>query len=239
MQDSRTDELVRKVKILRELQKREKKKLFYRLFPDEGPLRRELYKKHTEFFRAGAIHRERLFMAANQVGKTLGGGYETACHTTGIYPHWWEGKRFDRPIHALAAGDTGQTTRDIIQTKLLGGLWNSDDWGTGIIPGDCLDCKPTLKSGISNAYEEIKIKHVSGGYSTLKLRSYDQGRKIFQGVQLDLFWPDEEVPKDVYDEGLIRTITTDGIVIMTFTPLQGLTELVTSFMSDMHEQVPV
>jgi hypothetical protein len=28
-------------------------------YPDDGPLRRELYPKHLEFFRAGIEHRER------------------------------------------------------------------------------------------------------------------------------------------------------------------------------------
>lgn len=233
------EQLVLKAKLLRELRKRERQRKFYRMFPDEGPFRRELYPKQLELFKAGAIHRERLFMAGNRVGKTEGGGYEVAAHLTGLYPDWWEGKRFDHAIVALAAGDTGQTTRDIIQTKMLGGLWDSDEWGTGIIPGATLDVKPVLKQGISGAYEEIKVKHVSGDYSTFKLRSYDQGRRIFQGIELDLFWPDEEIPKDVYDEGLMRTLTTKGITLMTFTPLNGLTELVMSFMASMDEQEPI
>ena len=122
---------------------------------------------------------------------------------------------------------------------MLGGLWDTEEWGTGIIPAEYMDIKPMLKQGISQAYEEIKIKHVSGDYSVFKLRSYDQGRRIFQGFELDLFWPDEEIPKDVYDEGLVRTMTTNGITIMTFTPLNGLTELVLSFMESMKDQRPV
>ena len=55
--------------------------LFY---PDTGPIRRSLYRKHLEFFRAGRTYRERCFMAANRVGKTEGaGGYEMTCHLTG------------------------------------------------------------------------------------------------------------------------------------------------------------
>ena len=93
-------------------------------YPDDGPLRRELYPKHLEFFRAGIEHRERCFLAANRVGKTEGvGGYELTCHLTGEYPDWWEGRTFDQPIEAWAAGDTSQTVRDIIQAKLLGPDW--------------------------------------------------------------------------------------------------------------------
>jgi hypothetical protein len=35
-------------------------------------------------------------MAANRVGKTVVGAYETTVHMTGEYPAWWEGRRFDR-----------------------------------------------------------------------------------------------------------------------------------------------
>ena len=62
---------------------------------------RRKYARHLEFFEAGAKYRERCFMAANRVGKTFGaGGYETTCHLTGDYPHWWGGRRFDQPPEA-------------------------------------------------------------------------------------------------------------------------------------------
>lgn len=223
---------------LEEKARRRKYNLIRELFPDEGPFRRELYAKHMEFFRAGASHKERLLLSGNRVGKTIAGGAEMTYHLTGDYPHWWEGKTFDKPINALAAGDTSQTTRDIIQTKLLGGLWGTDDFGSGLIPRDKLG-KPTPARGVANLYEEINVNHASGGTSRLMLRSYDQGRRIFQGTEQDLVWLDEEVPKDVYDEALIRTMTTRGIVMMTFTPLSGLTELVVSFLESRHEQDPL
>ena len=90
-------------------------------YPEKGPLRRELYPKHMAYFAAGRHHRERLFLAGNRCGKTEGvGAYEMAVHLTGRYPSWWQGRRFDHAIHAWAAGDTNQTTRDILQAKLLG-----------------------------------------------------------------------------------------------------------------------
>lgn len=90
------------------------------MYPETGALRRQLYPKHMAFFRAGVEHQERCMMAANRVGKTYGvGGYETVLHLTGRYPDWWEGRRFDHPIEAWAAGDTGETTRDIVQSVLL------------------------------------------------------------------------------------------------------------------------
>ena len=39
-------------------------------YPETGPLRRELYPRHMEFFAAGARHNERLFLGRNRVGKS-------------------------------------------------------------------------------------------------------------------------------------------------------------------------
>lgn len=207
-----------------ERRKRNKLATYY---PDTGPLRRELYVKHLEFFQAGADNRERLFMAANRVGKTEGvGGYETTLHLTGKYPDWWPGRRWDRPINAIAAGDTGKTTRDIIQRKLLGPHGN---FGTGLIPGDDL-LRTTAKSGVADAVDTVRVRHASGGNSTLVFRSYDQRREAFQGDEQDVIWLDEEPPMAIYGECLIRTMTTNGVVMVTFTPLNGWSEVVKAFL---------
>ena len=80
--------------LLEEKNYRESGRKLWTYFKDEGDLRRELYKKHLEFFEAGARYKERLVMAGNRVGKTESiGGYETALHLTGQYPNWWVGRR--------------------------------------------------------------------------------------------------------------------------------------------------
>ena len=199
-------------------------------YQDDGELRRELYPKHLEFFRAGREHRECLMLAANRVGKTEGiGGYELTLHLTGKYPHWWEGRRFEHPISAWAAGDTGKTVRDIIQLKLLGPVGN---FGTGLIPGASIVGKPAAKQGLSDAIEIIKVKHDAGGTSICTLKSYDQGREAFQGTEQHVVWLDEEPPMSIYTECLMRTMTTDGLVMLTFTPLLGMSEVVLSFLQD-------
>lgn len=209
-----------------ELDRRARNKIS-RYYPDEGPLRRELYRKHLEFFAAGLHHRERCFMAANRVGKTEGcGAYETTLHLTGQYPDWWPGKRFDRGIKAWAAGDTSKTVREIIQEKLLG---KPGEHGTGMIPGDLIIHK-TTKQGISDAIDTVYVKHVSGLRSMVVLKSYDQRREAFQGSEQDVIWLDEEPPQDIYTECLMRTMTTGGLVYVTFTPLQGLSDVVLSFL---------
>lgn len=215
------------VALLEEKQRREKTRKIWSYFPDAGPLRRELYPKHLEFFRVGRDKRVRLALCANRTGKTTTmGGYEVACHLTGIYPPWWEGRRFSKPVRVWAAGDTAKTTRDAIQEKMIG-PW--DDRGTGLILGDCLGTV-SPKQGIANAAEIVQVKHVSGGNSTLVFKSFDQRREAFQGTEQDIIWLDEECPQDIYEESLTRTLTNNGMVILTFTPLQGLTPLIEGFL---------
>lgn len=237
---SNRESLERLAGLLAEHNKRTSRRKFYTLFPDEDTTQpdgsvihaRDKYKKHLEFFDIGAGRRERCFMAANRVGKTVAGSYEVSCHLTGLYPAWWTGKRFKSPTRGWAAGKTNETTRDIVQATLLGEISYADGkgfTGTGIIPGERLG-KPTWKQGVADLADTVKVKHVSGGWSTLGLKSYQQGRGSFEGTAQHFIWLDEEPPLDVYGECLIRTATTNGIVMLTFTPLEGCSEVVLQFL---------
>lgn len=206
-----------------------------RLYPEKGALRRGLYAKHLQFFSAGSEHMERACIAANRVGKTWGiGGYETTLHLTGEYPDWWDGRRFDGPIDAWAAGDTSETTRDIVQLALFGQL---GQLGTGLIPAANIIGEPTKRAGVAGAIDTGRIKHKSGGISYLGLKSYDQGRKKFQGTAKHVIWLDEEPPEDVYDESLLRLMTTKGLMVCTFTPLSGLSKVALRFLPHMAPEV--
>jgi phage terminase large subunit-like protein len=216
------------LRLLEEKERRRRRNNIITFFPDEGPLRRDLYTKHIEFFAAGAGYRERLFLAANRVGKSVAGSYEMALHLTGRYPEWWQGRRFEHPVSAWAAGDTNETVRDIIQLELLGDI---SEPGTGMIPGDDI-VDTTRRPGVPDAIQTILVKHVTGGTSRLGLKSYDQKRKAFQGTAKHIIWLDEEPPQDVYAECLLRTMTTDGIILLTFTPLLGISDVVKSFLHD-------
>lgn len=204
------------------------------LFPDEGLYPRHKYPKHIEFFNAGAQYRERCFMAANRVGKTVAGAYETTAHLTGLYKPWWEGRKFSTAIDAWAAGDTNETTRDIIQKELFGEITWGDDGkkcfdGTGMVHRSKIG-RITWKSGVQDLADTVEVRHVTGRHSRLGLKSYDQGRRVFQGTAKGWIWLDEECPLDVYGECLYRTATTGGMVALTFTPLLGISETVLSFL---------
>jgi phage terminase large subunit-like protein len=183
--------------------------------------------KHRAFFDAGAKFKERIFLASNRTGKTIAGAYEMACHLTGEYPDWWEGKRFTGPIAAWAMGSTGRSTRDIVQKELLGPIGN---WGSGMLPKEKLGRWWALQ-GTPQGVDVIEVRHVSGGMSTLGFKNYEQDITSFYGWAGHVVWMDEEVPHDIYNECLLRTMTTGGIVYDTFTPLKGLTPFVVNFLA--------
>lgn len=190
------------------------------------------YPKQHKFHEAGAIYRERLFRAGNQLGKTVSGGFECAMHLTGIYPDWWTGRRFTSPVNGWASGVTGETTRDNPQRILLGQPGDPSAIGTGSIPGDLIIGDPTPSRGVANAVDSVRVRHITGGVSTVGFKSYEKGREKWQGPTLDFVWFDEEPPPDIYSEGLTRTNATGGIVWTTFTPLLGMSEVVRRFLTE-------
>ncbi len=218
------------LKALDELERRKDYAGHMRYFPDEGPYAYTKYKKHVEFLNYGATKRERVFMAGNRVGKSIAGGFEMACHLTGHYPHWWEGRRFLTATDCWASGDTGQTTRDIVQATMLG---DNADWGSGMIAKEAiLDIR--MRPGGGGAVDLVWVRHACGQVSKLGFKSYDQKRRAFQGTSRHAIWLDEEPPLEVYGECLMRTAKTGafpgGIVFVTFTPLMGITPFVQEFL---------
>lgn len=181
--------------------------------------------KHRAFFDAGADYNERLFLAANRIGKSVSGAFESACHATGLYPSWWKGKRFDKPTRGWVVGSTARATRDTGQKELIGPV---GAWGTGMIPKELFGQSWSL-AGVPQGIDIIQVKHVSGGWSTIGFKNYEQPLQAFFGTDLEWVWMDEECPQEHYNESLLRTMTTNGIIYVTFTPLKGLTPMVVKF----------
>ena len=170
-------------------------------------------------------------MAGNQLGKTWAGGYETAMHATGIYPDWWKGIRFEKPVKIWVGGETSELIRDTTQRILFGET--RQEWGTGTVPYNNID-KIYTKRGVNDAVDYAIINHANGGNSKIQFKTYDQGRSKWQGETLDFVWFDEEPPYNIYTEGLTRT--NRGYIgqcaFMTFTPLKGMSNTVNRFLSE-------
>jgi len=196
------------------------------------------YAKQIVFHTKGAADSERLFMAGNQLGKTLSGGAEWAMHLTGRYPDWWEGATFDKPVNFWASSVTGESTRDNPQRILVGPPTQTEAWGTGLIPQECLE-DHSRGMGTPNLLDSVTVKwggggDVQAGISNLTFKHYSQGREKWQGPTLDGVWWDEEPPLPIYTEGLTRTNNGQRgqFGMITFTPLLGMSEVVSMFLLD-------
>lgn len=233
LNDKSTEELVALAQALEELSDRKKYNKQAFLFPETGEFSRDKYIKHMIFFEAGAMYQERAIIAANRVGKTYCSLAEVSYHANGRYPKWWIGKRFKHPVKMWVVGKTHETTRDILQGGLLGSRY---DLGSGFIPKADL-VRTTTKPGVPDAIQDVYIKHytndVQDGESEINFKSYVQGVDAFMGTSIHVVALDEEPGNPaIYTECLTRTMTTKGIVICTFTPLEGLSETVLSFLPD-------
>lgn len=186
------------------------------------------YPKQIEFHAAGLTFRERLLMAANQSGKTWSAGAEVAMHLTGQYPTNWPGRYMRAANRWMAGSESAELTKKGLQRILLGNPEVESEWGTGMIPKDCI-LDVSRRAGVADAVASIVVKHQCGDPSTLQLNSYDQGRTKWQADTVDGVWFDEEPPMELYTEGLTRTNTTQGPVMMTFTPLLGQSAVVLRF----------
>lgn len=195
------------------------------------------YPKQREFIALGLTKQERLLFAGNQMGKSDCGAYETATHLTGLYPDDWPGRRWERPTKGWVCSESSSVSRIVAQTKLCGEPGVEDALGTGFIPADRFVRKPTLARGADgDTFGSMQIYHttngVEDGISIAEFKFYEQGRKKFQGRTIDFDWWDEEPPPDVYTEGNARWSATGGMSFMTFTPVEGLSDVVVRFLHD-------
>ena len=193
------------------------------------------YPKQKEFHDAGRFARERCLIASNQSGKSFSAGAEVAMHLTGRYPPDWGGLRFDKPGPWWVAGITAESTRDNPQRILLGRV---GQWGTGMIPKDAIVGDPTRNRSVADGVDTITVRHggggdVQAGQSTVQFKAYNQGMAKFAGETLQGAWCDEE-PEDygIYTEILTRTNVSMGPILLTFTPLLGVTKVVRRFIID-------
>ena len=212
--------------ILKEIKFREEGRMIFNHFSEESW---EGYDKHKEFFGAGSDFKFRLFLAGNRTGKTFAGLFELTCHLIGEYPEWWTGKRFTTGCDWWVLSPTLQSSIEIIQDQLLGEV---DNRGTGWIPRENLDfesMRECRKKGTSVGAMRVKSK--DGTWSTVTFISAEQGRAALQGTARSVY-VDEEVSMPVWSELITLTMTGSNVVISTFTPLSGLTDVVRSFLNE-------
>lgn len=157
---------------------------------------------------------------------------EVSIIACGRYPDWWTGFRSHDAARIWVCGESSEVVRETIQRLLLG---EAGYHGTGTIPKDAL-LEVVPARGTPELVDTIRVRHVSGGVSTIGLKSYSQGRERFQGSTITFCWCDEEPPSDVFFEILTRLNVTGGPLIMTFTPLLGMSGVVRRFLLEKSPQ---
>ena len=175
-----------------------------------GYNRGKRHKKHMAFHKCKK--RNRWVFGGNRSGKTECGAVECLWMLRGIHPY----RKNRRDAFGWAVSLSTQVQRDVAQAKILHYLPKS--WIAEIT---MLSGRRDSPSG--GVIDQIKIKNVFGGISTLGFKSCDQGREKFQGSSLDFVWFDEEPPRDVYEECLMRVMDKRGDIFGTMTPLKGKT----------------
>jgi len=196
---------------------------------------KSLYVWQRRFIASTAEYISSLLMAANRVGKTYTGCLVDSIHATGNYPDDWEGHRFDHAPLIWVLGYSGEKIRDLLQAPIVGN-YSMGSLEGGLIPTELIaDSLPMM--GTPRCVREVRVRHISGGISRIQFWSYSQGQHALMGDSVDWYHIDEE-PKDskIYPQVVTRTLTGDqgkgGRGILTFTPENGRTELVVSFMDN-------
>ncbi len=151
-----------------------------------------------------SLRREYAEMANPEYVSALVEKYRRIAHSAPSKPRIW------------VCSETYEVQRDVVQKELVG---DPDTLIGGWIPRAEVKGKPTYRH--SKVIDVMKLK--SG--ATIGFKSYDQGRKKFQGTSQTLIWFDEEPPEDIRDECRMRLMDVQGLEIGTLTPLSGLTHI--------------
>jgi phage terminase large subunit-like protein len=192
------------------------------------------YKYQSDFYEAGATKSHRLLMAANRIGKTFGGAVEVTYHATGVYPKWWTGLRYKTPVKIIVGGINTERVRDILQKELCGEPSDANAMGTGSIPAHLIIDK-VRRAGIPNAITSLIVRHVTGQNSKITFQSYESGKEAWMGDNAHMVWLDEEPPEEIYTQALRALVDLGGKLMMTFTPENGVTEIVRKYTQEILE----
>lgn len=182
--------------------------------------------KHLQFHNLGLNATERLFLAANRIGKTMACSLEVCMHLTGNYPDWWLGHRYDHPVNVWVGGITEKEI-NILERRYFDGDIGELPW---IHPSLVL-----YKNKTKHSYE---IQHATGGTSLITFKTYQQGRATWQGEKLHICHLDEEPPMDIFVEASMRLMSTSeshrGLMIVSATCLY-FSKFVQSFTEEVVE----
>ena len=145
----------------------------------------------------------RAIFGGNRSGKTEAGGAETAM--TATQSQRYRSRPMRKDVKILVGSESNEYNRDIIVPKLR-------KW----IPPSHIIKETRIQRGFLDFWS---LK--DGG--TIKFKNYEQEANKWAGDDYDEIWLDEEPPYDIYKECLLRIIDRGGSIVLTMTPIKGLT----------------
>lgn len=169
----------------------------------------KVHKKQIRFH--SSKKRNRWVFGGNRTGKSECGAVEVVWMALGIHPY-----RENRPnTKGWVVSLSTRVQKDVAQSKILSYL--EPRFIKEIIMQQGSSASP--ENGV---VDRIIVFNSFGGTSTIAFKSCEEGRDKFQGASLDYVWFDEEPPKEIYQECVMRVLDTKGDIFGTMTPLKGL-----------------
>lgn len=170
----------------------------------ENPLKySERHFKQSAFYKAPQSIRA-LFWG-NRVGKTEVGAMEVARYLLGEHEY----RDIEPPVEAWVICPSFDAQFETTQPKLL-----------RYIPEKSIVHRQHLRG---NILSQLMVK-TDRGISRVNFKSYEQGREKFQGAGKRIIWFDEEPPRDIFEECLVRQEAGQPLdIVLTMTPIKGMT----------------
>jgi phage terminase large subunit-like protein len=208
------------VELINELDRRRREeKLRYFYAPDKP-----VHVKQLQWHKCRK--RNKWALGGNRTGKTVGGALQAVIYSLGEnarkYIESWPDEckeayeslitRFSGHVEGWVVSLSNEVQRDVAQKEIL-------KW----LP-KCEIAEIKAREGKKDDPENAILDFIvlTNG-NIIGFKSCDQGRAKFQGTSKHWIWFDEEPPKEIYDECMMRTLDVKGDIFGTMTPLMGLT----------------
>jgi phage terminase large subunit-like protein len=206
--------------LIQERERRRKEEKLRYFYASDKPV----HQKQLEWHKCQK--RNKWTLSGNRTGKTVAGAIEMVVSMLGQsarrYLESWPEEirieydpmmtRFTGKSEAWVVSLSNEVQRDVAQKELLKWL------PLGEIAS--INAREGKRDDPENAVLDFIV--LKNG-NIIGFKSVDQGRAKFQGTSKKLIWFDEEPPKEIYDECMMRTLDCQGHIIGTMTPLLGLT----------------
>lgn len=145
------------------------------------------------------------FFGGNRSGKTVGGATEGVWRATGRHP--------------FQSVKPPPTTGRVVAVDFLNGVDKivKPEIARWLPPSELIN--GSWEDSYDKSHNVLSLENGS----TIEFMSYVQDTDTFAGTSRDWFWMDEEGPREIYIENLLRIADCGGCGWLTMTPLEGMT----------------